>query len=970
MLFALVAMVGVWFAGLAPARSLPVLKKTDRGEIAKENRGVGHLKKGGFPVLFEENKGQTDRRARFVSRQREYTAFFDEKGVGFSIKQHSPESADGSKTASSGLRKTDAASESIRMTFKGAADKAFVRGEDEAVTKTNYYIGRKRFVGLSNYKKVKYAELYKGVDAVFYGDSSGRLEYDFIVAPNADPNQIVVSFEGGKEVSIDERGDLVIRTNETEIVQKRPFAYQVRKGKKEQVSSRWIRSANGFQIELGGYQKSLPLTIDPVIGYLSYIGGTRGDAVDAVKADAEGNAYITGPTNSIDYPQPGSRTQNDFAVFVSKVSRDGREILYTTFLDGSFNDGVSGFEIGFKGMDIAIDDSGNAYVAGLTDSDDFPVSENAFQRRRGCKRQFGTCILGEEAFVTKLDNEGTIVYSTYLGGRDTDFANGIAVDSSGRAYVTGATSSGITFPKKNEFQNTGVFGYETNAFLAVLNENGTDLVYSSGLGGNATDVGTDIDLDRDGFAYITGSTESVDSFPIRSGIQNVNAGRKDTFIAKFNTARSGDSSLVYSTLLGGAGTDVALAIVVNTAGEAHIAGFTGSPDFPLRGELRSVNQVNEAFVSVVGAAGNVLINSTFIGGSNEEIARSIEVDASGTIFVGGDTSSADFPTSQSIQQTFGGLSDGFVTKFSFGNREISFSTFLGGTGFELLQGIDVSGKQIFVAGLSDSSDLPTTDGVFGENHFGGDDGFLAKIVENRFDSVGVFVPDSTFTLTQSITDVQAANATFTSGMSGERGVSGDWDGDGTDTIGSFTNGVWKIRNTNFPVIGLPAPLGFKTVNYGAAGDLPVAGDWNADGIDTPGVFRPSTGQFLLTNSTEIDPSVDITVAFGTNGDLPIAGDWDGDGIDTVGVYRPSETTFFFTNDNVLKASIDDVAFLGIAEDLPFAGDFDGDGVDTIGTWRPSTREFFITNDNVNVIASFVFGGAGGQPIVGDWDGLP
>lgn len=226
-------------------------------------------------------------------------------------------------------------------------------------------------------------------------------------------------------------------------------------------------------------------------------------------------------------------------------------------------------------------------------------------------------------------------------------------------------------------------------------------------------------------------------------------------------------------------------------------------------------------------------------------------------------------------------------------------------------------------------------------------------------------------MTQSITNVVAQNATFTGGLAGASGVSGDWNGDGIDTIGSFTNGVWKIRNSNFPIINPPFGGGILTINFGSTGDLPIVGDWNNDGIDSPGVYRPSTGQFFLTNSNLANPPVEITVIFGIGEDLPVAGDWNADGFDSVGVFRPSAGQFFLTDDNVLTPNIDQTLFFGIAGDLPTAGDWNGNGVDTIGVWRPATTEFFLTNDNINISNVFLFGQINtDQPIAGDWDGRP
>ena len=393
---------------------------------------------------------------------------------------------------------------------------------------------------------------------------------------------------------------------------------------------------------------------------------------------------------------------------------------------------------------------------------------------------------------------------------------------------------------------------------------------------------------------------------------------------------------------------------------------------PLVNAFDTTNQINEAFVTMVNTSGTALVGSSFLGGADQEEGFNIAVDKAGSIYVTGRTLSNDFPVALPFQPTRRGVRDAFVSKVRFGRGVIS-SSFIGGNGNDFGKGIAVKGNLIYVAGETQSNNLLTTNGVIKPTSNASatnPDGFVAKILDTRLESVGIFRPNTTFSLTQSITNVIAQNATFTSPIAGQRGVSGDFDGDGLDSIGSFTNGTWKLRNSNFPIINLPAPLGFFTVNFGQAGDLPVVGDWNGDGIDTLAVFRPSVGQFFATNSLVANPPVDFTVTFGQNGDLPVAGDWNGDGIDTVGVYRPSLGNFFLTNTNDFNASVDVTAIFGVAEDLPFAGDFNGDGIDTISVFRPSVNTFFITNDNAGLATAFPFGQPTDQPIAGDWDGKP
>lgn len=899
-------------------------------------------------LLFEENKGQTGNKVQYLARANGYRLLLTNTETVFALNS----------------------SEHIKLNFVGANKRAEIKGENKAVTVSNYFSGQdtsKWLTQIPNFNEVRQEGIYKGIDVKFYGIENKQVEYDFIVSPNADSNQIKLNFDGAKNISIDEHGNLVLKTEKAELIQRKPVAYQEINGERVEVNVSYELSQDQVSFKLGDYDKSHSLTIDPVLNYLTYVGGSHCDVVDNVAADAQGNAFIVGATCSLDYPVANSRSDDDFAVFVTKISADGSTILYNTFLDGRDHDGISSCFNRFIGNDIAIDAAGNAYVAGTTDSGDFPITDNAYQKVRLCSRQFGACIFPEEVYVSKLNASGGIVYSTFLGGRNTDYANGIAVDSAGKAYVTGGTHSGAFFPTKNSYQGTGVFGStgSNDAFMTVLNASGSDIVYSTGLGGNNYDTGNAITLDASNNVYITGMTESENSFPTKTAFQSEHNGGVDAFVAKFNATLSNEASLIYSTFLGGSGTDEGNGIAVNSGGQAHVVGITGSSNFPLLNAFRSTNQINEAFVTVLSSTGASLANSSFLGGADQERAKGVALDASGNIYVTGNTLSDNFPTALAIQNVRNGDRDAFVTKLKFGRGIIS-SSYLGGSDFDTGKGIAVKGNQIFVVGSTSSNNLATTAGVIKPSFGGGDgDGFVAKILDTRLDSVGVFRPSVVFQITQSITNITTQTLTFTTPLSGARGVSGDFDGDGIDTTGSFTNGAWKVRNVNFPV-GNFAPT---TFSFGLTGDLPVVGDWDGDGVDTAGTFRPSTGQFFLTNSPTAQ-AVNATINFGIAEDLPVAGDWNGDGIDSVGVFRPSSGQFFLTDDNVASPTIDQNFLFGLNGDLPTAGDYDGNGIDTIGVWRPSTFQFFLTNDNASFAATFVFGGSGGQPISGDWDGRP
>ncbi len=903
---------------------------------------------GKMSLIFEENKGQTDREAKFVSRGSGYTLYLTETEVVFQLKRKEGEAEETKGEI------TKSKSDVLKMQFVGANAKPTVSGESETITKTNYYLGKKRFENLSNYRKVNYKNLYNGIDAVFYGNAENQLEYDFTVAPNVDANQIGLNFEGAKNISIDESGNLVIKTENSELIQQKPFAFQEIDGTRRDVEVKYvINEQSQINFVLGEYDKSQPLTIDPALNYLTYIGGTAFDDTFEVAADANGNAYITGATASLNF-HGETRDDNDAqGAYIAKINATGSDFVYVTILEGNGDDTARG---------IALDANNNAFVTGIA-SHFFPTTSGAYDTVHGV-------LNFADVFVAKLNTTGGLVYSTFLGGTDFDEGFDVAVDVNGKAYVTGGTFSNSAFPTKNRYQGCGGFSSveSLDAFLTVLNQSGSDITYSTCIGGNLTqDEAFSIALDSSNNAYLTGFAKGG-NFPTKTAFQPNSGGGQDAWVAKFNPTLSGNDSLIYSTYLGGAGTDQGNGIAVNSSGQAVVVGLTGSVNFPLLNAFDSTNQINEGFVTVLSSTGASLANSSFLGGADQDQANNVALDSTGSIYVTGSTLSNNFPMALPFQATRAGVRDAFVTKIKFGRGVIS-SSYLGGNGNDNGEGIAVKGNFIYVGGDTASTNLATTAPLpfqpikATSNNA---DGFAAKILDTRLDSVGIFRPSVTFQISQSTTNVTTQTLPFTSPLSGARGVSGDFDGDGIDSTGTFTNGAWKVRNINFPIGNIPA----ITFNFGLTGDLPVVGDWDGDGVDTAGTFRPSTGQFFLTNTANAQ-AVNLTQQFGIAEDLPIAGDWNGDGIDTIGVFRPSVGQFFLTNSVDANPTIDFVAFFGTNGDLPLAGDFDGNGTDTIGVLRPSTAEFFLSNDNVSIARQFVFGSnQAPQPIVGDWDGRP
>lgn len=469
----------------------------------------------------------------------------------------------------------------IKIKLAGANPAPALSGLGPSPGASNYFIGALNWrTGVFSYERVKYADVYPGVDMIYYGNQRD-LEYDFKVAPGADPALIKVSFEaesGRAPVRVDADGDLIIETAAGQIRQLKPFAYQEVDGAKKQIAARYVLRGSHVAFSLGAYDKSKPLIIDPVLSYSTYLGSFGVDTGWAIAVDSEGAAYIAGQTNSISFPTTQDAFQKSSSpvgdVFIVKLNPAGNALVYSTYLGGAGLD---------RGFGIALDSTGAAYITGETDSPNFPTTPGTMPATDFTN-----------AFVTKLNPAGNaLVYSTYLGGGSKDTGKAITVDSAGNAYVTGETFS-PNFPLVNPFQSQRrgepacVLGDAVttcaDAFVAKLNPAGNELVYSTYLGGNATDTGNGIAVDSAGAAYVTGETASTDFPTTAEAFQKQSRGSRtgggfggDAFVTKLSAA---GSSLVYSTYLGNSGDEKGSGIAVDSEGNAYVAGTTDSHDFP------------------------------------------------------------------------------------------------------------------------------------------------------------------------------------------------------------------------------------------------------------------------------------------------------------------------------------------------------------------------------------------------------
>ncbi len=564
---------------------------------------------GKMPMSFVANQGQTDGAVNFTARGTGYSLFLKPDEAVFAMSRVTGKSATGGDPQrrqtdhrKSATAKTETAL--LRMKLVGANAGSQSEGLDEQEGKINYFIGNDKSkwrTNISTFAKVQYKEVYTGIDMIYYGNQQ-QLEYDFTVAPGADYKQIKLNFNGAKRVEIDPRtGDLLLHTRFATIHEHQPVVYQDINGERHEIASRYIKRGSQVGFEVAEYDRERPLVIDPTLSYSTYLGGNGDDLCYGIAVDSSGNAYITGATDSSNFPTLNP-FQNSGSIFVTKFSPSGQSLVYSTFI--SSIDGLNEYA-----TSIAVDSSGNASITGQTGSTSFPTM-NPFQ---ATKRSFS------DVFVTTLSANGqSLIYSSYLGGSDDEIGSAIAVDSTGSVYITGQTRSS-NFPTKNPYQAAfGANGF-TDAIVAKFNPaltGAASLIYSTYLGKNFDEVGNGIAVDSSGNAYVTGETGST-TFPTVNPLQATKAGGTDAFVTKFNST---GQALVFSTYFGGNEYDEAHAIAVDQTGNVYITGLTAGFNFPLVNPAQAtLGGGYDAFVAKIDATGQTLNYSTYLGGGQWEL---------------------------------------------------------------------------------------------------------------------------------------------------------------------------------------------------------------------------------------------------------------------------------------------------------------------------------------------------------------
>lgn len=712
---------------------------------------------GSLPLYFEPGRGQAGITAPFAAHGLNSEFFITATNAQFVLRKPSGEMA------------------AAGMTFLGAMPTAQIVGEAEMPGKINYLLGddpSKWQSGVPAFARVRVENIYPGINVAYYGNGR-QLEYDFDLAAGADPKTIAIRFDGAKSISINSHGDLVVNVNTGEIIQHKPVVYQMIGLDRCDVQGGYkILDTHTATFALGTYNHNRPLVIDPILGYSTYFGASSGDTIRAIAVGPDGSLYIAGNTLSTMVTNAiannlaqgyltnfqGGAAYGD--TFVAKFDPMGTN-KYFTYLGGSQDDVAYG---------LAVDNAGNAFVTGFTDSPNFPHSTNAFQPQIAGQLDPVVHTYPVDAFVTELNTNGSaLIYSTFLGGSQADSGKAITVDTNtGIAYVTGYTFSTNfpTAPHPGAYQTTlqcpYTLYYNANAFIAAISPDGTNLNYGSYFGGTNVDSATAIALDSAGYVYVAGFTAST-NFPSKNPLpgnnqylnnsSNTYIVNYDAFVAKFNP---GFTNLVYSTFLGGSNYDIAVGIAVDASDNAYVAGTTASTNFPYQPpagysfppNLSSVYTNTAGMVAATNAfltqltwdGTNLGIGySAIFGGIGNDNASGVALDSAGNVYVVGAAASTNFPTTPN--NLYGSLratnsstlsaSDVFITAFAHTSAALLYSAYLGGSANDYGTAIAVdSAGNAYVAGQTGSPNFPTFNAS--ETNFVGSvyNGFMAKILPN------------------------------------------------------------------------------------------------------------------------------------------------------------------------------------------------------------------------------------------------
>ena len=597
---------------------------------------------GSLPLWFEADRSPAG--VQYIARTENSQFVVTPTGATFALRQPAGQTA------------------TCTMQFIHGNPAAPISGGHELDSKINRLVGNDQSqwqTCIATFGQVRVNEIYPGVNVVYYGNGR-QLEYDFNLAAGVDPGTIAIHFDGAEKIAVNGHGELVVSLPGGEVTQHQPVIYQFAGAVRHEISGGYkMMDAQTVTFQIGNYDHSQPLVIDPILSFSTYFGGNDQEIARAIAVDNSGNIYIAGQTLSTTFTNvPAGAQTGSFMggtgpgdAFVAKLNpTNANPLVFLTYVGGSGGDSATS---------IAVDTNhnNNVYITGVTDSPDFPNTNGIFKQIRS-KYSSGGFYYGE-AFVAVLTNNGSaFVYSTYLGGYGQDQGTGIAVDETGNAYVTGWTSS-TNLPVTNSLPPyvamqtnmlcTNSIYYNANVFVAEIAAGGTTLKYCSYFGGHNYDKATGIALDSANNIYVTGYTDST-NFPVTNAISKYLNGNTnvtpafDAFVAKF---QPGFTGLVYSTFIGGSGADQGNAIAVDGVGNTYIVGQTYSTNYPTTNALQTVlngtgsTAVSDAFITKLSPAGQ-LVYSSYLGGSLTDLAVGVKVQSDGEAVIVGQMGSTNF----------------------------------------------------------------------------------------------------------------------------------------------------------------------------------------------------------------------------------------------------------------------------------------------------------------------------------------
>ncbi|MCA9482237.1 MAG: SBBP repeat-containing protein [Nitrospina sp.] len=849
----------------------PELKKTDPKTRLKVEKSFSAM-----PLMFEENKGQTSDEVRFYSRGRGYNFYLTPTEsvmvLSKTIKEHpGPIKEPHRFDPRENMDPPKIEQSVVRMEVVGANKKATIKGQEKLKSTSHYFVGNDKSKwrqGVAHYQKVHYEEVYKGIDLVYYGNQS-KLEYDFIVKPGADPKNIELNFKGADNLSLNDKGDLILKTKTGNLVQHKPIVYQMIVGGKQSIEGRYVlKENNRVAFQVAAYNEAENLVIDPVLGFSTYLGGNTSDEGSKIILDNTNHIYLIGTTGSSDFPVLNEiEGQNETYpgwqdIFITKLAQSDNTLtlIYSTYLGGGGDDIPRG---------IALDNFGGVYIAGHSTSSNFNLV-NEIEGFTG--RSNGFQINFDDVIVFKLQESGNVpslAWSTYLGGNDYDLAMDIAVGNSGNVYVAGWTSSDdfdLVNPVDDEFS-------QKEAFLLKIEQSGNipSLLWSTFIGGSNGDAGTGIALDENENIYLTGYSGSSD-FPSVNPIEGKGNGTQvDVFVLKLEQTTD-ELVIAWSTLLGGSQEDIPYAIALDNSNHVYVAGETQSNDFDLKNEIEGRNQVvdpnfpYDAFVFKLEQSQNIpsLAWSTYLGGNDGDAAFDITTDSNENVYLTGHTMSTDFNIANAIEGNSieGSLyyDDAFILKIKQDQNfpSLVYSTYLGGKFEEWGYGIslDTLGNVYVIGGsYSPNFDLvnPLEEGIYTGGY---GDVIFFKLVElpvptlNDIDGDGTSDLLAMETLFGTVAAGSIENATVTNiqglvqaapNLGWAVSSTGDFNGDTNADLLLYNTTTGEIRLVLLDGFTILSDTVVHTLNT-AEGFVPfTTGNFNASTIDEIVLYNATSG---------------------------------------------------------------------------------------------------------------------------------